>query len=219
MTTQTNVRIVEATPEHAPFIAWVMLTAARSHIERGMWDLLTGASEADTLRILETLASSGGPHWAHHSIFIVAEVDGRPAAALSGYLERECPPSTMLQPLDAAFRAHGRSADDLIAGWQRAASIATVGPEHAPDIWVVEHVATLPEYRRQGLTNALLGAIIERGRGRGATTADIGVLIGNDRAQRAYEKAGFAVIGEKLDDAFAVAYGGCPGIRALRRVI
>lgn len=219
MTTQTNVRIVPATPAHAPFIAWVLLTSARSHLERGMWDLLTAASETDTLRILETLASSGGTHWANYSIFIVAEIEGRPAAALSGYIDGECPPTTMMQPLEAAFRAHGRTPEDLLAGWGRAGSIANVGPEHTPDIWVVEHVATLPEYRRQGLTNALLQAIIERGRERGATTSDVGVLIGNDRAQRAYEKAGFAVIDEKLDPAFEAAYGGCPGIRALRRPI
>jgi len=40
------------------------------------------------------------------------------------------------------------------------------------------------------------------------------VLIGNDRAQRAYEKAGFRVIGEKLSAEFEAAYK-CPGIREL----
>ena len=52
----------------------------------------------------------------------------------------------------------------------------------------------------------------------GATVADVGVLIGNDRAQAAYEKAGFRVVMQKLDAAFEAAYG-CTGIRGLSRPI
>ena len=49
---------------------------------------------------------------------------------------------------------------------------------------------------------------------RAATIADIGVLIGNDPAQRAYEKAGFEVTGEKRHPEFEAVYR-CPGIRSL----
>lgn len=219
MTTQTNVRIVDARAEHIPFIAWVMLAAGRSHLTTGIWDLVVGDGERETLRMLEALTSTEQRHMGHHSIFIVAEVDGRPAAALSGYIEAELPESAMMEPLATAFATVGRTTTQLVEGWQRAGSFGIVAPEHAGDVWVVEHVATLPEYRRQGLVNALLEAILDRGRERGATTADIGVLIGNDNAQRAYEKAGFRVIGEKTDPAFAAAYEGCPGIRALTRSI
>ncbi len=79
-------------------------------------------------------------------------------------------------------------------------------------------MATRPEFRRRGLIDALVKEILERGRARGATVADIGVLIGNDRAQRAYEKAGFVVVGEKRHAEFEAAYG-CPGVRALTRKI
>src|SRR4030042_3446238 len=84
-----DVRIVEARPEHGAFIAWVMLTAHRSHLERGLWDFLIGDSEAECLRFLEALAATSQPHWSHHSTFIVAEVDGRPASALCGYFAAE----------------------------------------------------------------------------------------------------------------------------------
>ena len=126
MTTIADVRITPATREHAPSIAWVMLTAARSHLERGMWDLLTDASEPETLRFLEAVASSEEPHWAHHSLFLVAEVDGRPASALAGYLEREFNPRTMALPVQAAFHAMGRTDADLAQGWARAGSIGLV---------------------------------------------------------------------------------------------
>jgi ribosomal protein S18 acetylase RimI-like enzyme len=89
---------------------------------------------------------------------------------------------------------------------------------HEPGAWIVENVATSPEYRRRGLVDALLREILDIGRGKGATVADIGVFIDNYRAQAAYEKAGFAVIGEKRDAEFEAAYG-CPGVRFLSRAI
>ena len=216
MTTGTAVKIVEARAEHAPFIAWVMLAAARSHLPIGMWDLLCGGSEQETLRFLEALASTGESHWAHYSLFLVAEVDGRPAAALAGYIDATDGTHTLIPAVQRANAAVGRSDDDLAAGWMRAASIAQVGPEHEPSNWIIEHVATAPEFRRQGLVDRLLAAVLDRGRTRGATVADVGVLIGNDRAQSAYEKAGFRVIDEKLAPEFEAAYH-CPGIRALRQ--
>jgi translation initiation factor 4G len=214
----TDIKIVDARPEHAPFVAWVMLTAARSHVEKGMWDFMAGPDEARTLRFLEALASTERAHWAHHSLFLVAEVAGRPAAALCGYFDEQHAPSTMIGALPLAAAAAQIPAGEFMTGWEKdgGASIVRVSPEHVAGAWIVEHVATLPEFRRQGLVDRLLAAVLDRGRARGATTADIGVLIGNDRAQLAYQKAGFAVIGEKRHPEFEAAYH-CPGIRELRR--
>jgi ribosomal protein S18 acetylase RimI-like enzyme len=80
----------------------------------------------------------------------------------------------------------------------------------------MEHVATHPDYRRRGLVQRLANEMMERGRQRGATTVDIGVLTGNDPAQLAYEKLGFAVVDEVRNAAFEAAYGS-PGARMLRR--
>jgi ribosomal protein S18 acetylase RimI-like enzyme len=110
----------------------------------------------------------------------------------------------------------GRSAEEVRAGMERIAPIFFVMPEHAPGAWIVESVATWPEYRRRGLIDALMAAMLERGRQRGAAHADIGVMIGNDPAQRAYEKAGFGVTGEKRHPDFERVWGA-PGIRTLTR--
>jgi hypothetical protein len=146
-----DVKIVDARPEHAPFIAWVMLTAARSHLERGLWDFVVGGTEEECLRFLEALAATSRPHWAHYSTFIVAEVDGRPAAALCGYVDGELGTATesMANSIREAGRVMGRTEEDNAEGWKRAGSIAFVAPEHTPETWVVEHVATLPEFRRR----------------------------------------------------------------------
>ena len=112
----------------------------------------------------------------------------------------------------------GRPAEDVAAGWERSKAIMGIVMEHEPGAWVVEHVATKAEFRRRGLVERLMHEMLERGRERGATTADIGVLIGNDPAQRAYEKCGFEVVEEKRDAAFEAAYGS-PGARMLRRAL
>ena len=213
-----ELRIVDARPEHVPFIAWVMLTAHRSHLERGLWDFMVEGSDADRLRFLEALASTSKPHWSHHSIFLVAEVEGQPASALCGYFEEEHGMPAFLEAVPEANQAVGRTEEDVAAGWKRGGSIIKVAPEHAEGAWIVENVATLPEFRRRGLTDRLLAEILDRGRKRGATIGDVGVLIGNDPAQRAYEKAGFKVVGEKRHPEFEAVYKS-PGIRSLTQAL
>lgn len=220
MTTATEIRIVPATREHIPFVAWVVLTASRSHLERSLYDFTIGDDEAEVLRYLEVLADTDIVHWAHYhySLFLVAEVDGVPVSGLCGFSDSEYPVESLIAGGAEANWKFGRSPEEVAAGWQKAGSIANLTQTHEPGTWVVEHVATKPDFRRRGLLERLMQEMLERGRQHGATVADIGVLIGNDPAQRAYEKCGFAVIEEKRDAAFEAAYG-CPGARLLRRTI
>ena len=215
MATHTGLRIVEATPEHAPFIAWVTLTAFRSHLERGFWDFMLDGDEAYKLRYLEALATTDQLHWVHYSTFIVAEIDGRPASALCGYIDEELGGATVATAGVEANQRTGRTEEEAAAGFERAKSIINVVPEHPPGAWIVENVATLPEFRRRGLVVRLTEEILQRGRNCGATVADVGVFIGNDPAQRAYEKCGFTVAAEKRDPEFESVYR-TPGTRTLR---
>jgi len=218
MTTQTTVRIVEATQAHAPFIAWVTLTAFRSQLERGFWDFMLDGNEAYKLRYLETFVQTEQLHWVHYSTFLVAEVGGRPASALCGYFEHELGGPTLRAAGIEANQTTGRTEAEASAGFDSEKSIMNVLPEHPPGAWIVENVATLPEFRRRGLVDRLMEEILERGRKRGATVADISVFIGNDPAQRAYEKQGFAAVAEKRHPEFEAVYG-TPGTRTLRRAL
>lgn len=221
MTQQTSVlQIVPARPDHAPLVAWVLLAAARSHMPRGVWDFLVNDDEPAVLRYLEALASTPEPHFAHYSGFLVAEVDGTPAAALSGYFDAECGLASLNAVLPAVSRALGIDHDAMLAQFMASGggSMLLLQPVQEPGAWIVEHVATRPEFRRRGLVDALLAGIIEKGRARGATIANIGVFIGNTAAQSAYEKAGFSVIEEIRNADFEAAYGSA-GMRELTRAI
>jgi ribosomal protein S18 acetylase RimI-like enzyme len=144
----------------------------------------------------------------------VAEVEGSPAAALCGYVDPDLGNETLSKSFSEVKKVLGLSDDEVKARFQRYSSILNVAPEHEDGTWVVENVATKPEFRRKGLVDRLLNDIFEKGRRKGAEIADISVIIGNHAAQAAYEKNGFKVIGEKRHPEFEKAYGS-PGIRTL----
>jgi len=216
VTETSGFKIVEAQPKHAPFIAWVMLTAFRSHLERGFWDFMRPGTDEEILRYLEALTMTKALHWAQLPLFIIAEVDGEPAAALSGYFEEEYGGGRLGDGIAEVSEETGHAPDP--EGMKRALTVLNVAPEHVPGAWIIEDVATRPEFRRRGLVDALMQEIMERGRQRGATLSDIGVFIGNDSAQKAYEKVGYAVVGEKCHPEFEAVYK-TPGVRALRRAL
>jgi hypothetical protein len=72
-----GLQIRPATIDDVDFLAWVILTASRSHLERGLWDIALGRDEEGCLSFLRELARAEPRSWAHYSRFIVAEVDGR----------------------------------------------------------------------------------------------------------------------------------------------
>src|SRR5262245_46386324 len=84
-----SIRILDATKDHAKFLAWVSLAAARSHLPRGFWDFFLDGGDSVCLPFLEVLVGTSRPHPFHWSTFIVAEVDGRPAAGMCGYFDEE----------------------------------------------------------------------------------------------------------------------------------
>lgn len=218
MRTPTMPKIVEATPEHRRFLAWACLTAFRSHLDRGFWDFMLDGDEEYKLRYLSELAITKQRHWSHYSTFLIADMGGRPAASLCGYFEAELGGPTLRFASEEANQHTGRTGEEAAAGFARASSIMNVLPDHAEGAWIIENVATVPDLRGQGLCERLIAAILSRGRAMGAAVSDVSVFIGNDGAQRAYEKCGFEVVGEKRDAGFEKIYK-TPGTRTLRRPI
>jgi len=209
-----KVQIRTAKPTDTSFLAHIMLLAARSHLERGFWDIALNAPEAECLQCLTALTLTTTPSWAHYSKFFVAEVDGTPAAALCAYDPRQAGMPMLMQAIGEVAQQVGWGAAESNALWERFAPIATCLSDEIEDAWIIENVATLAMYRRRGLTNALLTHVLEDGRRQGYRLAQISVLIGNTPAQQAYEKVGFHVQDEKRHPSFAAVVGE-PGMRRL----
>lgn len=196
------------------FLAWVMLEASRSHLARGVWEYVHDHDEDKTLDFLRRLASTDVIHFFHPSLFMIAEVDGNPAAALCGFDHETQGMSALWQVMPSVLSESGIVLDE---GFMRRGSIVgMVTSDYAPGAWVVENVATRPEFRRRGLVRELLDLIFERGRANRFDLAQISVFIGNEPARNAYLAAGFESKDEKRDPTFEKEFG-CPGMERLLR--
>jgi translation initiation factor 4G len=207
-----EIAIRRARPEDAPFLAWAVLASARSHLPRGFWDLLIPESEQERLDFASALLLSEEPSWWHWSLFWIAERDGQPGAALSGFDPARVIAADEAVVLAAAACGFGRAR--LAAAFARCQPMFACLHEPEPGAWVVESVATRPEARGVGLASALVGRVLAEGRAGGHALAQLSLLIGNTPAQRVYERAGFRVTAEKRSAAFEGALG-CPGIAVM----
>ena len=203
--------------EDAGFIARNILSAQRGPRSRGWFDIALARPEPQCLAFIERLATARTPSWWHVSQFIIAEVEGAPAAALCAMPAAGTVTATR-SAIEEAAVASGLDASELAAIFRRGAYNANCWVQGGDGDWLVEHVATLSAHRGRGLVQALIGHALARGRAAGFSRASITFLIGNEPAERCYAKAGFAFAGEKRDPAFE-AFTGAPGFRRFARAI
>jgi GNAT superfamily N-acetyltransferase len=204
-----------ALAEDASFLAWVMQEAARSHLEKGVWDFIFPGQDEQRLEILAKIATSERIHFCHFSRFRVLEVDGEAASALSGYENSQHGMEKLTPGMAEALSQLGWSPEEMLAAGGRGASFNATGYPNPDGLWIVESVATRPEFRGRSLIRRLLLEILELGREQGFTRAQIGYLLGNVRAKRAYEGVGFKWVEEHCHPSFEADYG-TPGIARMQ---
>jgi GNAT superfamily N-acetyltransferase len=206
-----QVTIRQARADDAEFLAWIALTAARSHLPLCFWDLAIPGPERPRLEIIAELARSDAPTFLRFDGFLVAEHDGRPIAGLSAYDSAEKNLGAFVKAAQKVLSAREWSPAHFDLMLQRMAPTTACMPDSPPGTWVIEWVAAKPEARGKGVARALLSAILENGRGAGYESAQISYIIGNDPARTAYERVGFTTVEELRDPAFEAALGA-PGI-------
>ena len=212
-----SIRIRRATERDLDLLTWVMLAASRSHLDRGIWEYVNATDEAATVAFMRRLATTDTVHLSHYSLFLIAELDGEPGAAMCAYDSATQGFEVLLPEVAAATAAEGIDAED--PEYARRAGVLLSGfiledPGPPGPRWVIENVATKPEMRRKGLIDALLHQLLGHGRERGFEHAQVSVFIENERARRAYVKAGFEPIAEARSEDWAREIG-CPGTEML----
>jgi ribosomal protein S18 acetylase RimI-like enzyme len=209
--------IRHARTDDASFIARNILASQRGPLPRGWFDIALGWGEPQCLAFVERIATAPTPSWWHVSQFIIAEVEGKPAASLCA-LPAAGTGAAAKAAIEAAAGESGLGASDVAAIFQRGAYTRNCWVQGGDGDWLIEHVTTLPEYRGRGLVQALIDHALAAGRAAGYERASISFLIGNEPAERCYAKAGFAFVEEKRDPAFE-ATTGSPGFRRFTRTI
>ena len=210
-----SVQIRPAQPHDADFLSWAILTAARSHREKGWFDIVLNRPEDACLEYLRRLTLTATRSWWHYSRFQIAEVDEQVAATLCAFRAGDGYPLSQPAMVEVA-RSLALSEHEQAAMWDRGAYLFTCVMESSDDLWTIENVATVPARRARGLAGALIEHALEEGREKGFGQAQITFLIGNDPAERAYAKAGFTFAGERRHQDFAAAVGA-PGLRRFVR--
>ena len=209
--------IRRARPDDADFIAWTILAAQRGHRPRGWFDIALGRPEGECLALVRQIALTPRRSWWHTSQFLIAEVDGVPAAALCA-LRAGGAVSDAESAIAEVAKAAGLGAAEMKAIWRRGAYADTCWMPGDDDNWLIEHVATRPSHRGHGLAPVLLERALAIGKQAGYKRASIAFYIGNDAAERCYAKAGFAFAEEKRDREFE-AITGAPGFRRFERTL
>jgi hypothetical protein len=59
----------------AAFLSWLILTAGRAHVKRGIWEVILGMPEEQCLHFLGLLSVTVVPHFFHHSCYLLGEAE------------------------------------------------------------------------------------------------------------------------------------------------
>lgn len=203
--------------DDAKFIARTILSAQRGHVSRGWFDIALDWPEPECLAFVERIATAQTQSWWHVSQFILAEVEGEPAAGLCAM-----PAAGTVGAGRSAVREvaeHlGLNDTETAAISRRGAYAAGCWVQGGEADWLIEHVASLPMHRGRGLVQALIDHAILTGKAAGFERASITFLIGNEAAQRCFAKAGFTFAEEKRNADFE-AITNASGFRHFERQI
>ena len=203
-----------AEPRDAGFLGWASVVAARSHLTRGWFDVVLRRDDAFVMAFAAHLARANARSWWHWSVFRVAELDGKVAAAICGFGDDSFYRESGAAMIEASERM-GLPQSEQEELWPRGAFILSATTSE-PGAWTIENVATSPAFRRKGLVQALLENELRIALAAGHRKAQISVLIGNTPAERAYQKSRFVFAEEKRAAEFEAALGS-PGTRRFTR--
>lgn len=217
-----SISVRRARREDAEFLAWVMMAASRAQLKRGIWDLIICegecADDAMCLDYLKRLAVAEPRSLYHYEHFLVAELDGKPAAALCGFEMSADTWTKVAEAMSTVQREIGWTEAEVAGSQQRVAPVWPCFLEDVGADWIVENMATQPEWRGRGAASVLIEETVREGAQRGGRLAQIATYIGNDAAQSVYEKCGFRFSNEKRCAELERLLGAKGFVRLLRKL-
>ena len=129
--------------------------------------------------------------WRNH---VVGELDGRIVAVGAGW-SGEMGFRFMIAGARQILGCYGPVAG--VGVMVRALRVEAIVPPPSRTRFVVAHLGVRPETRGQGIGQALIEHLLDRGRTRGIEIAALDVAVTNPRGQALYERLGFVVTGER----------------------
>ena len=210
-----KIQIRPATPEDAPLLAKSILIAGRAHVKKGIWEIVIGGTEEECLNFLYQITITKIPHLFHYSQYLIAEEEGGPpVGSLGGYDPGTRGYGALSQAIPEVIQKLKLDTDFVKASDERSSKILACIPEGIAGAWVIDSVATFPGYRQKGVAGKLLREILQKGKKRGHSLAQVSMYIGNEPALNLYRKIGFEII-EEIRDQYFEEHIGSAGMLSL----
>ncbi|HEY6931722.1 MAG TPA: amino acid adenylation domain-containing protein [Thermoanaerobaculia bacterium] len=202
--------IRRARTQDAAVLAELILIAGESP-SGGSYDILFGGDRSSQREQLARLVLSGTLTDFHYSHFFVAELEGEVAAGASGF----DPSTSGKRNVVPALQENGWSQAEIADAMERMSPVLRCAADEPKGIWVLEHIATLPRFRRLGLAKRVVSAAIEEGFRAGFDRVQLSLLLGNEVARKLYISLGFREGGPPRKDPRFEAVMGTPGAETL----
>ena len=213
------IRIRHAQPDDASFLAKAAIIAGRAHISKGIWEVILGGTEEECLDFLHHASVTTVPHLFHYSCYFIAEhAEAGPVGSLGGYDPKQLGYQALQRALHEVITKLNLPPQASQGAEERSSKILVCLPKEIEGAWVIDSVATLPQYRKRGIAETLLEHILHEGKERGYRVSQINMYIGNEPALNLYKKMGFEVIEEKREEYFERTIGS-PGMLSLARAL
>lgn len=183
-----KIEILPAQKKDIPFLAQMIVMAETSGFElfsyMSMFSLETGQMVKKLEHIIDNEQRG---HGLGYLSFLIATVDGVPAATASGYIEGQEGSSSHLMTgaLMSAF-----TTSEVVAAYGNIRKYKPVNVDKTPGTLQVDSVATLPQFRGMGLFRMIFNEHCNTAKGMGCTGVEIQVWKGNEGAIKTYEKLG-----------------------------
>jgi len=210
-----NIEIRKCRAGDADFLAKSILMAGRAHVSKGIWEAVLDTTEEECLLFLKHVVVTAIPHLFHFSCSFIAEKDGTiPIGSLGGYNPKKMGYEALQRALPEVYRKLQLPLQAFEDANKRAANILASLPGEIGNAWVIDSVATMPEYRGRGVAELLLHSVLAEGKKLGYSLAQVNMYIGNEPALHLYQKLGFAIMEETRDTYFEKIIGS-PGMLSL----
>lgn len=193
-----NITIRRATAQDSDLIIEAIIAAEKSNSSLLSYAAIFGMSEEEVAELLKNALDEeieGQEICASH--FLIAEVDGAPAAACASWIEaKEGVPSGQLKA-NILFHLLGKEA------WSKASeklkAVSETNIERSEGTAQLEAVYTRPEFRGKGLTPMLIEEHfrVHKAEDPSLKKAQVILLKNNTSAVNAYRKAGFVQVAEQ----------------------
>ena len=204
-----------ATRDDCRILAYHAYLAGRSHVDKSVYDVMIPGIPGPTdarLSAIEKILQTDTVSWMHYSFCSVAEVDGTVEGSLSHYNTRDGADVNIL----TAMLEAGWEQDAMKEMGQRLKPLFDIDFTKPPEAMIIENVAVSPMFRRHGIFSSLLDDAERLARAGGFEFMQLGMMVGNTRARKAYEKSGFEVAETRISPDFEKLFNS-PGMQLLKR--